>query len=86
MRWSRCLLASTSVVGLLSAAADLAAAQTETSGPLETPTISVNAAPAGTGDYQTPAPSLLKLTEPVRADYAKSVGAEAVFARINAIK
>jgi TRAP-type transport system periplasmic protein len=29
---------------------------------------------------------LLKLTEPVRADYAKSVGAEAVFARINAIK
>ncbi len=29
---------------------------------------------------------LLKLTEPVRQEYAKSVGAEAVFARINAIK
>jgi tripartite ATP-independent transporter DctP family solute receptor len=29
---------------------------------------------------------LLKLTEPVRLEYAKSVGAEAVFARINAIK
>jgi catecholate siderophore receptor len=75
MRWYRCLLASTSVAALLSAGTNLAAAQTSssTSGPIETPTVSVDAA-SGAGGYQVTQPSLPKLTEPLR-DTPQSIDA-----------
>ncbi len=74
-RWYRCLLASTSVAALLSAGTNLAAAQasSSTSGPIETPTVSVDAA-SGAGGYQVTQPSLPKLTEPLR-DTPQSIDA-----------
>ena len=65
MRWYRCLLASTSVAALFSAGTDLASAQTDTSGPVQIPTVSVESN-ARSGDYTTQLPSLNKLTQPMR--------------------
>ena len=64
MSWQRCLFASSSVAALLTGWSSLAAAQSYGSGPIQTPTVSVDSAARG-GDYTTPQPSLNKLTQPM---------------------
>ncbi|HEY1506208.1 MAG TPA: TonB-dependent siderophore receptor [Stellaceae bacterium] len=65
MSWHRCLFASSSVAALLTGWSSLAGAQAYGSGPVQTPTVSVDSA-AQTGDYTTQQPSLNKLTQPMR--------------------
>src|SRR5690242_12233089 len=64
MSWQRCLFASSSVAALLTGWSSLAAAQSYGSGPIQTPTVSVDSA-ARSGDYTTQQPSLNKLTQPM---------------------
>jgi catecholate siderophore receptor len=64
MSWQRCLFASSSVAALLTGWSTYAAAQSYDSGPVQTPTVSVDAA-NGNGSYQTTQPTLNKLTQPM---------------------
>jgi len=64
MSWQRCLLTSSSVAALLTGWAGLAAAQTDSGGPVQTPTVSVDSANTS-GSYQSTQPTLNKLTQPM---------------------